>query len=92
MWLPRKVIDDVRQVARIHYVSVTETKAWNDHRKDGELRLLTGWEWIARDGSSFRGGFKTETVCFRDAWYALVAQAEAPRVTRLRVVSSRRVA
>ena len=92
MWIPKKVVDDVRRVARVRYVNVDETKTWNEHRKDGELRLLTGWEWIARDGTSFHGGFKTETVCVRDAWYVLVAQAEAPRVTRLRVVTSRRVA
>jgi hypothetical protein len=92
MWLSAKVIADVGRVARVRYIGVIETQAWNEHRKDGELRLLTGWEWIARDGSRFQGGFKTQTVAYRDAWYALVAQAEQPRVTRLRVVTSRRVA
>lgn len=91
MWLPANIIADVERVARIYYVAVADTKLWNEHRRDGELRLLTGWCWSARNGRAFRQGFKTATVAYRDAWYALVAQAEAPPIARpqLRVVASK---
>jgi hypothetical protein len=89
MWLPNDIIAEVEAVARFRYVNVEDTKLWNENRREGELRLLTGWEWIARNGSASRQGFKTRTVCMRDAWYVLVRHAEAPRSTRLRVVSGK---
>lgn len=91
MWLPANIIADVDRVARIYYVAVADTKAWNEHRRDGELRLLTGWCWSARGGGAFRQGFKTPTVAYRDAWYALVEKREAPAIARdrLRVVSGK---
>ncbi len=91
-WIPLDVVEDVQQVARVEYTGVAETQAWNAHRKDGELRLLTGWGWIAKGGRQFRQGFKSETVCYRDAWYELCKKTSAPPVARLRVVASRRVA
>ena len=45
MWLPNDIIADVDRVARIYYVAVADTKLWNEHRREGELRLLTGWAW-----------------------------------------------
>jgi hypothetical protein len=94
MWLPTSTIEQVDRVAKIRYISKAECEAWNAHRREGELRLLTGWEWIARDGSSHCQGFKTETVCYRNAWYALIRKEEAPslptnlrRRTRLRLVA-----
>jgi len=88
MWLPNDIIAEVERVARIHYVDKAATRLWNEHRREGELRLLTGWCWTARNGSDHRQGFKTRTVAYRDAWYALVQHRAAPAVTRprLRVV------
>lgn len=90
MWIPNNVIAEVDRVARIHYVDVEATKLWNANRRDGELRLLTGWCWTARNGKSFRQGLKTKTVCYRDCWYSLVSNSEMPAVVRhrLRVVRS----
>lgn len=90
MWLPDNIVADVERVARIFYVNKQDTKAWNEHRRDGELRLLTGWCWTSRNGGHYRQGFKTRTVCYRDAWYVLVQGTEAPPVSRprLRVVTS----
>jgi hypothetical protein len=87
MWLPNSVIEEVDKVARIRYVDRAACILWNKHRREGELRMLTGWGWVSRDGRSHRQGLKTVTVCYRDAWYALVAKAEAPRVARLRAVA-----
>jgi hypothetical protein len=84
MWLPGSIIAEVRRVARIHYVDVETTRAWNAQRHDGELRLLTGWCWTARNGRSFRQGFKTRTVAMRDAWYSLISNSEAPPLPRPR--------
>lgn len=91
MWLPNDIIAEVGRVARIHYVAVGDTKLWNEHRREGELRLLTGWCWTARDGSDYRQGFKTQTVAYRDAYYALIRQSAAPPLSRgrLRVVSTK---
>ncbi len=92
MWLPNDIIADVDRVARIYYVAVADTKLWNEHRREGELRLLTGWAWSARnDPRAFRQGFKTPTVAYRDAWYSLVEHREAPSIARprLRVVASK---
>ena len=90
MWLPATIIAEVDRVARIYYVAVADTKLWNEHRRDSELRLLTGWCWSARDGRVFRQGFKTQTVAYRDAWYALVEERAAPAISRApRVVASK---
>ena len=51
MWLPNNIIADVERVARIYYVAVNDTKLWNEHRREGELRLLTGSCATRRAGS-----------------------------------------
>lgn len=93
MWLPQKIVDEVNEVARIHYVDKASTQRWNQHRREGELRLLTGWCWQAKQGSRHQQGLKTLTAAYRDAWYALIAKAETPSVTRPRLrLVARRVA
>jgi hypothetical protein len=93
MWLPNDVIDAVDRVARIHYVDRRFCNSWNEHRKEGELRLLTGWAWTSKtDRHAHRQGFKTMTVCYRDAYYSLVRKEIAPAMRPLRVVGGRRVA
>jgi hypothetical protein len=91
MWLPSNIVAEVDRVARIHYVAVDDCRRWNEHRREGELRLLTGWCWTAKNGQSFRQGFKTATICYRDAWYSLIQHSEAPPIARprLRVVDRR---
>lgn len=84
MWLPKDIIAAVDRVARIHYINVSDTQRWNEHRRDGELRLLTGWCWTTRDGRAYRQGFKTATVCYRDAYYGAVMKTEAPPLVRSR--------
>jgi hypothetical protein len=85
MWLPNDIIAEVEAVVRIHYIDATACKVWNEHRREGELRLLTGWCWTARNGRDHRQGFKTRTVAMRDAWYALVQHRATPAVTRARL-------
>jgi hypothetical protein len=84
MWLPDAVIAEVNRVARIHYVDRLACVRWNSFREADELRLLTGWCWTARDRRSFRQGFKTQTVAYRDAWYELVKRDAAPPIARAR--------
>jgi hypothetical protein len=93
MWLPATVIAEVDEAARIIYIDVAATDRWNRHRHKDELRLLTGWAWIARVGGDYRQGFKTKTVAYRDAYYSLCRRQVAPggngtRSRRLRVVST----
>jgi hypothetical protein len=85
MWFPNKIIQEVDAVARVHYVGVAHTRLWNEHKRDGELRLLTGWCWTAKDNSNHRQGYKTLSAAYRDAWYVLVQQTEAPVVRRQRL-------
>jgi hypothetical protein len=92
MWLPTVIVEDVQKVARISYIDVAHCKIWNEHRRPGELRLLTGWAWTAKDGSDARQGFKCMTIAYRDAWYTLVQQASIPAFIhrpRLRVVEKK---
>lgn len=81
MWLADKIIEAVDQRARIYYLDHFATKMWNENRRGPELRMLTGWCWVARNGSGDYGqGYKTRTVAYREAWYALVHKQDAPLV------------
>lgn len=80
MWLPNDVVKSVDAVARIYYINKIESQRWNEHRRRGELRMLTGWCWSAKASGEQRYGFKTMTVAYRDAWYSLVNKSELPRV------------
>jgi hypothetical protein len=88
MWLPNDIIAEVDRVARIYYVDKAMTMRWNAQREEGELRLLTGWTWSAKNGSSHQQGFKTMTVAYREAWYVLVARRATPKTTPIRLVKS----
>jgi hypothetical protein len=90
MWLSHDVINSVDAVARIYYVNVGDCQAWNANRRDGELRLLTGWMWTAKHGGVYQQGLKTQTQCYRDAYYRLVLKSTAPSLVRRSTV--RRIA
>jgi hypothetical protein len=93
MWIPTNVLDAVNDVARIGYVDGSLCRRWNQQRREGELRLMTGWYWESRTARKFRQGFKTRSVAYRDCWYELVQQTSAPSFTRgprLRVVEEPR--
>lgn len=91
MHLPNNIFAEVDRVARIRYVDRAECAHWNEYRRDGELRLLTGWCWTSKSGHEHRQGFKTWTVAYRDAYYSLVRKEATPTIgrPRLRVVSAR---
>lgn len=89
MWLPTDIVSEIERFVRVYYVDRTMATRWNEHRSKDELRLLTGWAWVTKDGKHHRQGFKTPTVCLRDAWYSVVQKTEAPPITakpRLRLV------
>lgn len=94
MWLPKRVCAEVEARARIIYIDSAATARWNKYRRDGELRLLTGWAWIAKNGRDARQGFKTRTVAYRDAYYALISNEAAPDFhrPRVRVISNKNAA
>jgi hypothetical protein len=82
MWLPNAVIVTVDDIARIYYVNVGDCQSWNANRREGELRLLTGWMWSAKNGGLYQQGLKTKTQCYRDAYYRLVLKSTAPSLLR----------
>jgi hypothetical protein len=92
MWFPRPVCEQIEAVAKFRYIDRELCEQYNKRKAANELRLLTGYEWIARDGSASRAGFKTLTVAYRDAYYALIRDTVAPTRRQLRVVSTRKAA
>jgi len=72
------IIDDVEKACKIQYITKADCVAWNGRRLEGELRLLTGWAWSAKNGSAYQQGFKTYSAAVRDAHYVLVEGVKAP--------------
>jgi hypothetical protein len=89
MWIRSEIVTQVQEVARIFYVDVGMATKWNEQRKEGELRMMTGWCWSAKKGGRERTGIKSITTAYIDAYYALVVEAAPPRITipRLRVAA-----
>lgn len=81
-YFAKPIITEVGRVARIYYVDRNQTAAWNTHRREGELRLLTGWCWIAKHGDAYQMGMKTRSAAIRHCWYVLVHKAEEPGVRK----------
>lgn len=88
MWLPNAILDQVDQIARFRYISREDCARWNKHRAANELRMFAGYEWISRDNKQSRSGFKSLTVAYRDAYYALIRDTAAPPYRRLRLAKA----
>jgi hypothetical protein len=86
MWIKSEIVDDVDRVARVWFISREMAQGWNTKRREGELRMMTGWVWTSRDGKQERVAFRTMTAAYIDAHYTLVARAAAPRLARPRVL------
>lgn len=87
------IVDQVESVARIRYIARQDVKLWNDNRKDGELRLLSGWMWTSKaDPNQHQQGLKTMSAAIRDAYYVLIQHSAAPPVTARRMTKLRAVA
>ena len=81
MWIPQTVIDDVDNLASVYYVNFAYSQKWNQYRKSNELRMMSGWAWVAKHNQQYRYGFKSKTVAYRDAWYTLVKKSRSPLLT-----------
>lgn len=81
MWLPNDIVAQVDNAAMIHYVDMDYAARWNKYRKGNELRMLTGWAWVSKHNAQYRYGFKSKTVCYRDAWYTLINRSRSPVLT-----------
>jgi hypothetical protein len=86
MWIATGIIAEVDDVAIIRYVNQDETRRWNEHRRKGEMRLFTGWQWLSRQGNRQQQGLKTKSAAYRDAYYTLVRHKAAPRLRIVRAV------
>ena len=75
MWLPDKYVTAVRDRARVFYLPWDVCRYWNADRKRGEPLVFSGWYWAHENIE--RGPFKSQSACYRDAWYRLV-QDEVP--------------
>ena len=81
MWIPQSIVDDVENIASVHYIDVAYCAKWNKYRKGNELRMLSGWAWTSKHNSQYRYGFKSKTIAYRDAWYTLVNKTRSPNLT-----------
>lgn len=74
------ITEEIEAVARVFLLTGAMAKNWNDHRRDEELRQLSGWCWVEKKGHSrrYRVGFKTRSAASRDAYYVLIEGREAP--------------
>lgn len=87
MYLPKNVVKDVGDIARIHYINGAMCQAWNSQRHADELRLLSGWCWQSKVDGKYQMGLKTYSAAVRDCYYRMIAKQAAPGVrTRLRRV------
>ena len=86
MWIKSEIVEDVDRVARVWFISWDMAQGWNAKRREGELRMMTGWVWTSRDGKQERVAFRTMTAAYIDAHYTLVARAAAPRLARPRLL------
>jgi hypothetical protein len=88
MWIKASIVEDVNKVARVWFIDWTMAQGWNAKRRDGELRMMTGYVWTSRDGTQERVAFRTMTAAYIDAYHVLVERASPPRLSRprLRVV------
>ena len=93
MWLSKDIVKSVEALAVIRYVSSVDTAIWNAHRRAGEPRMFSGWEWLARSGHEYQQGLKTISAAYVDAYWRLIAKRAMPSIKkrpRLRVVSGGR--
>lgn len=86
MWIGNEIVKIVDGVADIYYINGVEAQRWNENRKAKELRMFSGWCWVCKRTGEQRYGFKTISVAYRDAYYALVTKSDLPKVRHLRLV------
>jgi hypothetical protein len=77
VWLSDALIKDVQDAnVRVFYLTREVAKAWNQNRKHGEPVVFTGFYW-SKD-SKEGGPFKSESSCYRDAYYIIVLKTRPP--------------
>jgi hypothetical protein len=86
MWINNETVRQIEHVARFRYIGRDECALWNGHRRNGELRLLSGWEWLEKNGERHQQGLKTLTAAYRDAYYVLIHERGLPTIRTLRLV------
>lgn len=79
MWLPNAIIADVRETVTVFYVNYATTRYWAENRAKDEPLVFTGWYWA--NGTREGGPFKSQSACYRDAWFRIVRK-QAPPVLR----------
>jgi hypothetical protein len=79
MWLPDKIVGEVKEHVRVFYVDWVMCRYWNESRTKGEPLIFSGWYWSrgAREG----GPFKSQSACYRDAWFRAVHDEAPPTLT-----------
>ena len=78
MWISNSIQDEVRHAVRVFYVPYAATLLWKEHRAKGEPLVFSGWYWAkgAREG----GPFRSQSACYRDAWYRCCRDSPPPGV------------
>jgi hypothetical protein len=76
VWLPQAIITDVTEKVEVFYVTYAATRHWAEHREKGEPLVFSGWYWA--QGIREGGPFKSQSACYRDAWYRVVNKRTPP--------------
>jgi hypothetical protein len=76
MWLPNAIIEDVKETVEVFYVSYATTRYWAENRAKGEPLVFSGWYWAK--GPREGGPFKSQSACYRDAWFRICQKRTPP--------------
>jgi hypothetical protein len=87
MWLPNSLIAEVEDTVKVFYVNYATTRLWAEHREKGEPLVFSGWYWAK--GSVEAGPFKSQSACYRDAWFRMVVK-RAPPVLQQETIKAER--
>lgn len=76
MWLSNEIINATSDAVQVFYVNYAVTRLWAERREKGEPLVFSGWYWA--NGTREGGPFKSQSACYRDAWFHVVRHLEPP--------------
>jgi hypothetical protein len=76
MWLPNVIVKETSNAVKVFYVGYAVTRLWAAEREKGEPLVFSGWYWA--NGTREGGPFKSQSACYRDAWFNVVRRVAPP--------------
>ena len=82
MWIPRTMVEEVDRICRVFYVTQALTKRWNDGRRPGDPRVMSGWVVVNRATGEEMSGLKSPTTAYIQAHQRWIARQPMPKLGR----------